>query len=142
MGLARWERLAVLAAWLAGCGGTAETADPPIAGSGGSSDAGFEATVQPLLNVACNCHQSDPLLAPFSLRPGDAYANLVGRPASELPSMLLVSPGRLNDSYLWHKVNDTQAQVGGSGTIMPPTIPLSADERSVLELWIARGAMP
>jgi hypothetical protein len=107
-----------------------------------TADPGFEATVQPLFDLACNCHQSEPLLAPFSLRPGEAYANLVDRPSMQLSTMLLVAPGSLNESYLWLKVNDTQAEVGGMGTIMPPTIPLTADQRGVLERWIAAGAPP
>lgn len=100
----------------------------------------FEASVLPLINAACNCHQSTPIMAPFSLLPDEAYDNLVNRPAMELPSMLLVKPGALNDSYVWHKVTGTHLEVGGSGMIMPYTFPLDADERAVFERWIAAGA--
>jgi hypothetical protein len=103
----------------------------------------FEATVQPLLNQACNCHQSTPMLmAPFSLKPGEAYGNMVNRPSMQLPSMLLVKPGALNESYLWHKVNGTQLEVGGQGMIMPYTVPLIDAELAVLERWITAGAAP
>jgi len=135
-------------AWLmlAACGsdGSGGGAGAGAAGSGvDPADASFEKTVQPLFNQACNCHQSSPILmAPFSLKPGEAYANLVGKPAMELPSMMLVKAGALNSSYLWHKVNGTQAQVGGSGLIMPSTIPLNADELRIIERWIAAGAPP
>ncbi|HKU44349.1 MAG TPA: hypothetical protein VJR89_39590 [Polyangiales bacterium] len=98
--------------------------------------------MQPLINSACNCHQSTPLMAPFGLKPAEAYANLVNKPAMQLPSMLLVEPGDLNDSYLWHKINGTQLQVGGMGLIMPSTVPLNAEERRVFERWIAAGATP
>lgn len=107
------------------------------------SDFGFAATVQPLVDEACNCHQSTPILmAPFSLKPGEAFASLVNVPSGEAKGMLLVKPGSLNESYLWLKVNGTQAEVGGTGTIMPPTVPLNAEERRVFERWIAGGAKP
>ena len=133
---------------LGACGGDDEgqpsaSNGVPLAGMGGGAgtDVGFETTVQPLLNLACNCHQSEPILmAPFSLKAGEAYGNLVGVKSMQLTTMDLVSPGNLNDSYLWHKVNDTQAEVGGEGLIMPPTIPLNADELLILERWIAAGA--
>ena len=112
------------------------------AGAGVGNGPSF-ATVQPLLKEACNCHQSSPILmAPFSLKPDEAYRNLVGVPSMQLPSMALVKPGVLNESYVWHKVNGTQAAVGGSGMIMPFTLPLKPDELVVIERWIAGGALP
>jgi hypothetical protein len=110
------------------------------AGAAPGMDVSFAGTVQPLFDLACNCHQSDPLMAPFSLKAGEAYDNIVGVPSMQLPTMNLVAPGKLNDSYLWHKVNGTQLEVGGSGGRMPLTIPLSDDEAAILERWIAAGA--
>jgi hypothetical protein len=125
---------------LIGC--TADTTSPQP-GDPDLGDYGFAANVLPLINMACNCHQSSPILmAPFSLKPAEAYANLVNKPAMQLPSMMLVQPGALNESYVWHKINGTQAQVGGQGSIMPSTIPLNAEERRVFERWIAAGATP
>lgn len=115
---------------------------PPGSDNPELEEYGFAANVQPLINMACNCHQSTPLMAPFSLKPGEAYANLVNKPAMQLPSMMLVKPGVLNESYVWHKVNGTQLQVGGMGMIMPSTVPLHADELKVFERWIAAGATP
>jgi len=115
------------------------------AGSAGATggDFGFAATVQPLINQACNCHQSTPtLMAPFSLKVGEAYEQLVSVPAQQLPSMLRVKPGSLQDSYLWHKIEGTQAEVGGSGMIMPSNIPLNATEKLVFQRWIEAGAKP
>jgi hypothetical protein len=122
----------------AGAGGQANGA-----GQGAVLDAGFAATVQPLFDQACNCHQSMPILmAPFSLKPGEAYGNMVGVPSMQLPTMMLVEPGVLNESYLWHKVNGTQREVGGQGEIMPFTVPLVPDELRIIERWIAAGAPP
>jgi hypothetical protein len=112
-----------------------------MAGGAAGGDFGFAATVQPFINQACNCHQSTPaLMAPFSLKVGEAYEQLVGVPAQQLPGMSRVKPGSLQDSYLWHKIEGTQAQVGGSGTIMPSNIPLNATEKLIFQRWIEAGA--
>lgn len=116
-----------------------------LAAAGGSAAGGFgfAATVQPFIDKACNCHQSTPvLMAPFSLKAGEAYQQLVNVPSMQLPSMVRVKPGSTAQSYLWHKLDGTQLQVGGSGMIMPYTFPLSADERMIFERWINAGALP
>jgi hypothetical protein len=113
------------------------------AAGSGSSTSGFETSVQPFINMACNCHQSSPILmAPFSLKPGEAYKNLVNVPSMQLPRMLLVKPGSTQDSYLWHKIDNTHLQVGGSGQVMPSNIPLNAEEKKIFERWILGGALP
>jgi hypothetical protein len=122
---------------------SSDGSDTRGAAGAAAADFGFAANVQPLINAACNCHQSTPILmAPFSLKPGEAFANLINIPSQDVKTMLLVKPGSLNESYLWLKVNGTQAQVGGTGTIMPPTVPLNAAERTIFERWIAGGATP
>ena len=43
--------------------------------AGGGAGPSFAATVQPLFNAACNCHQTSPILmAPFSLKPEERTA--------------------------------------------------------------------
>ncbi len=125
-----------------GAGMAGVPADGPATGAPGAG-AGFEATVMPLINEACNCHQSEPILmAPFSLKVGEAYQNLVNKPSAQQPAMMLVSPGSLNDSYLWHKLNNTQLEVMGMGVQMPSTIPLDATQLGVIATWITQGAQP
>jgi hypothetical protein len=118
-----------------------------IAASAGASAAAtdvvsFETSVQPFINMACNCHQSDPLMAPFSLKKGEAYKAIVSVPSNQVTSMMLVKPGSTQESYLWHKVNGTFLDVGGSGQIMPSTIPLNETEKKIFESWILAGAKP
>ena len=131
---------AALASVLAGCAAGVDTepdADFTVA------PASFGATVQPLFDLACNCHQTEPfLMAPFSLKPGEAYQNLVQQPSMQLQTMALVEPFALNESYLWHKVSGTHLEVGGTGEIMPSTLPLDAEQLAVIERWIAGGAAP
>lgn len=134
---------AVCALWAVSLAACAASDDEGGAGMSAPADpnVGFEASVLPLINAACNCHQSEPfLMAPFSLKPAEAYDNLVNRPSSQLTTMAFVKPGSLNESYLWHKVNGTQLEVGGAGMIMPYTVPLTVAELGVLERWIAAGA--
>ncbi len=127
---------------LAACGGGGDDGvGEAMAGSGAASPDGFELTVMPLVNEACRCHQTEPILmAPFSLKQGEAYDNLVGVTSLDVPSMVRVAPGSLNNSYLWHKVDGTQLEVMGKGQIMPPGVPLNPSERDVFGRWIAAGA--
>jgi hypothetical protein len=126
----------------AGAGGSMPQAGSTAAAGAGANPS-FAATVQPLFNQACNCHQSTPILmAPFSLKPGEAYANIVNVVSTQLPSMVFVKPGSTSTSYLWHKVAGTHLEVGGTGKIMPFTIPLNEGERAIVERWISGGANP
>ncbi len=52
---------------------------------------------------------------------------------------LVSSDGRLEDSYLWHKVRGTQGRVGGGGAVMPPNGRLDEDSLAVLQTWIEAG---
>jgi hypothetical protein len=124
----------------AGTGGGAAGGGAAGAGAGASMY-GFEATVMPLVDEACRCHQTEPaLMAPFSLKRGEAYDQLIGVASIDVPSMVRVAPGSLNDSYLWHKVLGTQVEVMGKGQIMPPGVPLNESERDVFARWIVAGA--
>jgi len=133
--------VALCGALLTGCGDAAGGEGGAAGMAASDPTTSFELSVLPLLNQACNCHQSEPILmAPFSLKPAEAYENLVEHPSMQLPTLPLVTPGVLNRSYLWHKVTGTQLEVGGSGMIMPYTVPLNAEELMVIERWIAAGA--
>jgi hypothetical protein len=47
--------------------------------------------------------------------------------------------GMLDDSYLWHKIVGTHTDVGGFGSSMPPTGPLSAWDRGRVQDWVEAG---
>ena len=126
-----------------GCSnGSGDNRGSGAAGAGFEGDVSFATTVRPLFVQSCSCHQTDPLMAPFSLKVAEAYANTVGGRSIELPSMPLVDPGHLNNRYLWHKVNGTQREVAGTGDIMPPNVPLFPNELRIIERWIVAGAPP
>lgn len=96
--------------------------------------------VQAVFAASCTgCHSvGGP--APFSLEPGVAFGNLVNAPAQQLSSMPRITPGNLDRSYLWHKIQGTHQQVGGRGRRMPIGPPLSAAQIGTIRGWIEAGA--
>ena len=100
------------------------------------------------------CHEpggdiedEDPPAGPIRLhRGGDAYDAIVGVPSEQLDSMNLIEPGDPDQSYVWHKLNDTHEDVGGLGDFMPkidevgvdPT--LSDSQLDIIRAWIEDGA--
>ncbi len=70
-----------------------------------------------------------------------SYANLLAN-SVDVPTMPLVDPGDPSNSYVWHKLNNTQGTVGGAGGVMPPSGPLPATVRDTIEQWILDGALP
>ncbi len=95
-----------------------------------------------------------------------AYGYIVGVPSVENPSMNFITPGNLDDSYLWQKVqpnpnadstvtqgclpvatNTDTACFGCSastpcGATMPyNSAPLTSDQMCLLQNWIQNGAM-
>src|SRR5262245_45698212 len=101
-------------------GASAGTAAAGMGAAGMNTDDGtsFALSVEPFIAKACNCHQSDPLMAPFSLKQGEAYKAIVNVPSGQVKTMMFVKPGSTAESYLWHKVNGTFMEVGGTGMIM------------------------
>lgn len=122
---------------------------PPARSSNGPS---FAATVAPLLDQKCteSCHEPggilggpggiDPLVQ-MSLAPEDSYLTLTTRRSRQLPSLWLVGT-TLDDSYLWHKLNDTHLDVGGAGARMPVVGEFTAADLELVSAWISGGASP
>ncbi|MCY1060782.1 hypothetical protein [Nannocystis sp. SCPEA4] len=52
--------------------------------------------------------------------------------------------GDLENSYLWHKINNTHLEVGGSGTPMPPPPAASLSDADLKKIgqWIEAGCAP
>ena len=71
----------------------------------------------------------------------DDPLDVVGAPSSDVPTMDRIEPSDPADSYLWHKVNGTQAAVGGAGVQMPKNAqPLNQPQLDLIETWILQGA--
>jgi hypothetical protein len=92
--------------------------------------------VGPLFDARCQpCHTG----YDFGDIQVNRRADLVDVPSSI--GMPLITPGSLEDSYVWRKVTETHLEVGGSGERMPLDVaPLDASEEGLLSEWILAGA--
>jgi hypothetical protein len=101
----------------------------------------FKRDIVPLLKVRCAvCHLTGDEAFGMALYPGAAYKSLVTVPSGESP-LVRVKPGKPDESYLIHKLEGTQGEVGGKGLQMPiDSGPLSRQEIDMIRAWIAEGA--
>lgn len=98
------------------------------------------ADVQAIFDGSCTraCHGAPVPTGDLRLS-GDSWPNIVNAPSSQAP-LDIVEPFSTTDSYLWHKLQDTQTSVGGSGSMMPKTGRISDADLSTIEAWILDGA--
>ncbi len=140
-----WLSAVVLAALGLGCWQNPEVG-PLIDDSSNTLDANapFSVIQSRVLTPSCAtslCHQGTPSPhTPMSLEAGLSFSNMVNRPASEAPSILLVKPGHPEQSYLMLKLLGTVGTSGSVATTMPPTGALSSDQIDAIQTWISRGA--
>lgn len=99
--------------------------------------------VQQIFNTRCAggaCHVDSLVNAEnLDLTEAVAASNLLNVAAVQDPKRARVKPGQPEASYLMCKVDPGCAAI--SGTHMPITAPLSAQDIAVLRLWIAEGAL-
>lgn len=104
----------------------------------------FERDIQPIFTANCalsGCHAGTSPQQGQNLSQGLAYQSIVNVPANERAGMMRVTPSQPDSSYLVHKVQGTQASVGGSGGQMPlGGTPLSQTQVDLIRAWIAAGA--
>ncbi len=101
---------------------------------------GFEQDIVPIFNRHCvMCHMVDGAQGELSLHPAP-HAALVER-ASVQSDLLLVAPGDVEGSYLYHKLLGSHLEVGGEGASMPYQRDLlQASELNAIKQWIVQGA--
>lgn len=118
-----------LGALLAGC------SQPEIVG------VSFSAQVQPIFTEHCvSCHSAEGAQGGLILAASSAYEDIVGVP-SDQSELLLVKASDPQGSYLIHKLEGTQAVVGGYGAQMPAyEDPLPTEDIDLISQWIAQGA--
>ena len=106
----------------------------------------FADDIQPIFSGSCafsGCHgtSANPASKPMMLSAGEAYDNIVEVTAAELPSMFRITPGSPDESYLIHKIQGTQSDVGGAGARMPRGgSPLSQATIDLIRRWVVEGA--
>ncbi|MCY1070685.1 hypothetical protein OV090_38445 [Nannocystis sp. RBIL2] len=123
--------------------GTSTTDDTGPTTGPGAVD--YETDIQPIWDGSCTtgCHVAGGSASGwFVITPGDSHGELVGQQSLELASMQLIAPNDRDNSYLWHKINNTHVEVGGNGTAMPPppAAALSSADLEKIGAWIDAGA--
>ena len=102
--------------------------------------------IQPIFNNNCafsGCHAGALPAQNLSLEAGNTFAanGLVDVTSLEAPALKRVAPGNSAASYLVHKLEGTQASVGGGGNRMPlGAQPLAGVEIQLIKDWIDQGA--
>ena len=136
--------LAGVAALLIGVFACASDGTAPNSGNGdGGGVPTLSEDVQPLFSSNCalsGCHAGASPAAGLNLSDGQTHANTVNIPSNG-PALDRIEPGQPNQSYLVHKIQDTQTSVGGSGGRMPlGRAPLSQAQIDIIRAWITGGA--
>jgi len=84
------------------------------------AEVSFKMDLVPALKKNCAiCHLTGQEAGNLALHPRAAYKSLTAKQSIEAKNMLLVSPGKAEDSYLIHKLQGTHLDVGGTGNRMP-----------------------
>ena len=99
--------------------------------------------MQPILSANCalsGCHAGTSPQQGMNLSSGQTFSNTVNVPSNQ-SSLDRIEPGQPDQSYLVHKIQGTQATVGGSGGQMPlGGGPLSQSDIDKIRAWITAGA--
>lgn len=126
------------------------TGDGTGGGTGGGTTGGGGALshavdIQPIWDAKCvsACHEvGGAAELSLLLSEGDAYAAILSAPSPSVPGLTIVVPGDRDNSYLWHKINGTQADIGGGGLKMPIGGALDIADIETIGQWIDEGAQP
>ncbi len=104
----------------------------------------FADDVQPIFTLSCavaGCHTGANPPEGMNLSVGMAY-DMIVNVASNQSDLDRIEPNSSAFSYLVHKIDGTQASVGGSGARMPFGQPqLSEMIRDIIRVWADEGAM-
>jgi hypothetical protein len=104
-------------------------------------DVSFALDIQPIFNANCSCHISG-MSGGLSLAEGQSYANLVGVPSSQVPSLNRVEPGDPDNSYLYMKHSGAPGISGGRMPLNNPTFfDANPDLLELERQWILGGAL-
>ncbi len=102
----------------------------------------FASDIAPVLKQRCaKCHLTGTEAGNMALYPRAAYGSLVNQPSVQLPTMMRVSPGDPDQSYLLLKLENNHLDAGGTGIQMPfNEAPLDEDTLARIRQWIVSGA--
>jgi hypothetical protein len=128
---------------LAGCAGSGSGLDEngnPISGDPQPLTPDLQSIQAQIFTPICTtCHAGAAAPLGFRLDAGSSYAMLVNSPSVEVPSLMRVSPGHPDDSYIIQKL-EGHAAVGGQMPLGGPPLPQAKID--VIRQWITDGAQP
>jgi hemin uptake protein HemP len=128
---------------LAGCAGNGEGLDTngnPISGEPDPLLPELQSIQDHVFTPICTaCHVGAGAPLGFRLDADSSYAMLVNTPSVEVPSLLRVSPGHPDESYIIQKL-EGHAAVGGQMPLGGPPLPQATID--VIRQWITDGAPP
>lgn len=99
----------------------------------------FSADVQTIFTNSCalsGCHSGPSPSSGLNLQAGNAYAEIVNGNAAQ-SNLDLISPGSLEESYLYQKIDPNGSRVGSR---MPLSGSISPEQINTIATWITEGA--
>jgi hypothetical protein len=103
----------------------------------------YAGDVEPLVVKRClSCHEFEEPKAQLVLEVGEGYGRMVGRSSTQVKDVLIVAPGDVEGSYLWHKLDFTAAEGQGMPRTAFGARRLPDDEVELFRRWIETGAKP
>ena len=103
----------------------------------------YAAHLEPLVIARClSCHTREEPEADLVLEMGVGYGQMVGRPSTQVPEVMIVAGGDPDASYLWRKlIHEVEIGRGMPRTIVG-AIELPDAELELYRRWIEDGAQP
>lgn len=105
----------------------------------------FERDVQPIFTARCataSCHNLVTHQRELTLAAGHAYGQLVGVPAVLAPQYARVTPGDVQQSWLYRMIAADPALRPGVARMPLGRTPLTDNQIGTIANWIAQGAQP
>ena len=128
---------------LAGCAGNGQGLDTngnPISGEPPPLVPELQSIQEHVFTPICTaCHSGAAAPLGFRLDANSSFAMLVNTPSVEVPSLMRVSPGNPDQSYIIQKL-EGHAAVGGQMPLGGPPLPQTTID--VIRQWITDGALP
>jgi hypothetical protein len=97
--------------------------------------------VQPIFDMACaDCHGVKHQRSKLNLSAATSYKALINVASDEVPKLVRVKPGDLENSYLWQKLQNKAAKGKGMPRTIFSTKRLPDAQLEVIRKWIEAGA--
>ena len=129
--------LVLFVAATAACGGSSLPEVPD------GASVSYREHLEPLVLKRClDCHTAEEPKANLVLEPGVGYQQMVGRASTQVPTLKLVTPGDLENPYLWLKLDQRAAVGEGMPRSFLGAKRLPPAEQERFRRWIEDGALP